>query len=139
MSRIFITGSTEGIGRAAASSLLSQGHQVVLHARSRARASALNDLATEAAGIVIGDLRSAAETRPIGLARRDTTQEIVRTETRSVISAKRTDAVAAPPGTRRDVARSSQACAGGTACDISFELSKMPSRGSTEYLSGGKK
>jgi len=65
MSRIFITGSTEGIGRAAARSLLNQGHEVVLHARSRERASALNDLAGEAAGIVIGDLRSAAETRSI--------------------------------------------------------------------------
>jgi NAD(P)-dependent dehydrogenase (short-subunit alcohol dehydrogenase family) len=41
MPRIFITGSTEGIGRAAARSLLSGGHQVVLHARSKQRASAL--------------------------------------------------------------------------------------------------
>ena len=65
MSRIFITGSTEGIGRAAARSLLNQGHQVVLHARSKERASVLDDLAPEAAGIVIGDLRSAAETRSI--------------------------------------------------------------------------
>jgi NAD(P)-dependent dehydrogenase (short-subunit alcohol dehydrogenase family) len=65
MSRIFITGSTEGIGRAAARSLLSQGHEVVLHARSKERASAFNDLASEAAGIVIGDLRSAAQTRSI--------------------------------------------------------------------------
>jgi NAD(P)-dependent dehydrogenase (short-subunit alcohol dehydrogenase family) len=65
MSRIFITGSTEGIGRAAARSLLSQGHEVVLHARSKERASALEDLAGKAAGIVIGDLRSAKETRSI--------------------------------------------------------------------------
>ena len=65
MSRIFITGSTEGIGRAAARSLLSRGHEVVLHARSKERASALDDLAAEAAGIVIGDLRSRAETRSI--------------------------------------------------------------------------
>ena len=63
MSRIFITGSTEGIGRAAARSLLKQGHEVVLHARSKERASAVNDLAAKSAGIVIGDLRSAAETR----------------------------------------------------------------------------
>jgi NAD(P)-dependent dehydrogenase (short-subunit alcohol dehydrogenase family) len=65
MPRIFITGSTEGIGRAAARSLLSGGHEVVLHARSKQRASALEDLAADAAGIVIGDLRSAAETRSI--------------------------------------------------------------------------
>ena len=65
MSRIFITGSTQGIGREAARSLLNQGHEVVLHARSKERASAVNDLAAETAGIVIGDLRSAAETRSI--------------------------------------------------------------------------
>ncbi len=65
MSRVFITGSTEGIGRAAACSLLSGGHEVVLHARSKERASVLDDLAAEAAGIVIGDLGSAAETRSI--------------------------------------------------------------------------
>jgi NAD(P)-dependent dehydrogenase (short-subunit alcohol dehydrogenase family) len=65
MARIFITGSTEGIGRAAARSLLAQGHEVVLHARSKERASAVNDLSRQAAGIVIGDLRSAAETRHV--------------------------------------------------------------------------
>lgn len=43
MSRIFIAGSTEGIGGAAACSLLSRGHEV-MHARSKERAAALNDL-----------------------------------------------------------------------------------------------
>lgn len=65
MARIFITGSTDGLGRAAARSLLDQGHEVVLHARSTERASALAGLASEAAGVVIGDLRSAAETRRV--------------------------------------------------------------------------
>jgi NAD(P)-dependent dehydrogenase (short-subunit alcohol dehydrogenase family) len=65
MARIFITGSTDGLGRAAARSLLDEGHEVVLHARSAERASALADLASQAAGVVIGDLRSAAETRRI--------------------------------------------------------------------------
>ena len=65
MARIFITGSTDGLGRAAAQSLLDNGHQVVLHARSSDRASALADLAPRSAGVVIGDLRSAAETRHI--------------------------------------------------------------------------
>jgi NAD(P)-dependent dehydrogenase (short-subunit alcohol dehydrogenase family) len=63
--RIFITGSTDGLGRAAASMLIDEGHQVVLHARSRQRASALNDLSGKAAGLVIGDLASAAETRAL--------------------------------------------------------------------------
>src|SRR5215467_7814083 len=62
MARIFITGSTDGLGRAAARSLLDQGHEVVLHARSTDRVSALGDLASHAAGVVIGDLRSAVET-----------------------------------------------------------------------------
>lgn len=65
MRRIFITGSTDGLGRAAARTLMAEGHQVVLHARSSQRASALADLAPRAAGVVIGDLSSAAETRAI--------------------------------------------------------------------------
>jgi NAD(P)-dependent dehydrogenase (short-subunit alcohol dehydrogenase family) len=65
MARIFITGSTDGLGRAAARSLLDQRHEVVLHARSTERAAALGDLASESAGVVIGDLRSAAEIRRI--------------------------------------------------------------------------
>jgi NAD(P)-dependent dehydrogenase (short-subunit alcohol dehydrogenase family) len=65
MARVLITGSTEGLGRAAAESLMNDGHDVVLHARSRERATVLSDLAPRAAGVVIGDLRSAAETRSI--------------------------------------------------------------------------
>jgi NAD(P)-dependent dehydrogenase (short-subunit alcohol dehydrogenase family) len=65
MARIFITGSTDGLGRAAARSLLDAGHEVILHARSRARAAALDDLGPRSAGVVIGDLRSAAETRSV--------------------------------------------------------------------------
>jgi NAD(P)-dependent dehydrogenase (short-subunit alcohol dehydrogenase family) len=65
MARIFITGSTDGLGRAAAKSLMADGHEVVLHARSPDRLSALSDLAKGCAGIVIGDLRSAVETRGI--------------------------------------------------------------------------
>lgn len=65
MSRIFITGSTDGLGRAAAGALLGQGHDVVLHARTRERAAVLSDLAADAAGVVIGDLSSAAQTRDL--------------------------------------------------------------------------
>ena len=63
--RIFITGSTEGLGRGAAEALMKDGHQVVLHARSKERAAVLADLAPRAAGIVIGDLASAAQTRAL--------------------------------------------------------------------------
>ena len=65
MPRIFITGSTDGLGRGAASVLVGEGHDVVLHARTRERAAALSDLAPDAAGVVIGDLASAAETRDL--------------------------------------------------------------------------
>jgi NAD(P)-dependent dehydrogenase (short-subunit alcohol dehydrogenase family) len=41
------------------------GHEIVLHARSSERASALDDLAPRSLGIVIGDLTSAAETRSV--------------------------------------------------------------------------
>jgi NAD(P)-dependent dehydrogenase (short-subunit alcohol dehydrogenase family) len=65
MRRVFITGSTDGLGRGAALELLRQGHEVVLHARSAERAKVLSDLAPRAAGVVIGDLASAAETRDL--------------------------------------------------------------------------
>ena len=65
MARIFITGSTDGLGRAAALTLLNEGHEVLLHARTRARAAALDDLAPQAADVVVGDLSSAAETRDL--------------------------------------------------------------------------
>ena len=65
MATVFITGSTDGLGRAAAQSLLDDGHQVVLHARSADRAATIGEVASRAAGIAIGDLRGAAETRSI--------------------------------------------------------------------------
>jgi len=65
MARIFITGSTDGLGLAGARTLMEQGHDVVLHARSQARASAFGELAARSAGVVIGDLSSAAETRRV--------------------------------------------------------------------------
>jgi len=65
MARIFITGTTDGLGLAAARSLIDQGHDVLLHARSPDRAMVLADLAPRSLGIVIGDLRSTAETRAL--------------------------------------------------------------------------
>jgi NAD(P)-dependent dehydrogenase (short-subunit alcohol dehydrogenase family) len=65
MARIFITGSTDGLGRAAAEALLDGGYQVLLHARSAERASALSRIVSRSIGIVVGDLRDATETRSI--------------------------------------------------------------------------
>jgi NAD(P)-dependent dehydrogenase (short-subunit alcohol dehydrogenase family) len=44
MVRVLITGSTAGLGRAAARHLLHGGHEVVLHARNSARAGSVDDL-----------------------------------------------------------------------------------------------
>jgi NAD(P)-dependent dehydrogenase (short-subunit alcohol dehydrogenase family) len=65
MSRILVTGSTDGLGRAAADTLMNEGHEVVVHARSRERATALGDLASRSAGVVVGDLSSAVETHRV--------------------------------------------------------------------------
>ena len=65
MARIFITGSTDGLGHAAAKALIYQGHQVALHARSRERAAAVADLASRSAGVVVGDLSSAREVQSV--------------------------------------------------------------------------
>ena len=65
MARIFITGSTDGMGQAAARGLIGAGHAVVLHARNAERTAALANLAPRAAGMVIGDLGSATEVRQV--------------------------------------------------------------------------
>ena len=65
MSCVLITGSTDGLGRAAAGALMDDGHDVVLHARTRERAASVTGLATHAAGVVIGDLSRAAEIRAL--------------------------------------------------------------------------
>jgi NAD(P)-dependent dehydrogenase (short-subunit alcohol dehydrogenase family) len=65
MKRIFITGSTDGLGLAAARVLMAEGHDVVLHARSKERAGVLADITSRSGGAVIGDLSSAKETRSV--------------------------------------------------------------------------
>ena len=62
MARIFITGSADGLGLAAARTLVDEGHEVVLHARSSERASELD---TDLGPIAIGDLSRGAETRDL--------------------------------------------------------------------------
>ncbi|MEV0987945.1 SDR family NAD(P)-dependent oxidoreductase [Streptomyces sp. NPDC049949] len=54
-SRILVTGSADGLGRAAAHSLLSAGYEVVVHARNPERATGLAPLLERGAGIVVGD------------------------------------------------------------------------------------
>ncbi|KAL3459016.1 hypothetical protein BJX64DRAFT_301621 [Aspergillus heterothallicus] len=63
MPRIFITGSTDGIGLATAKLLISRGNTVVLHARNSTRAEQTRSIVPDAAGILTGDLSSIAETK----------------------------------------------------------------------------
>jgi NAD(P)-dependent dehydrogenase (short-subunit alcohol dehydrogenase family) len=62
MARIFITGSSDGLGRNAAQLLVEQGHRVVLHARNETRAKEAMCSVPYADSAVIGDLSSIAET-----------------------------------------------------------------------------
>lgn len=65
MSRILVTGSADGLGRAAAEALLSAGHEVVAHARSQERAAALKSLTDRGAGLVAGDFTDPGAVRAI--------------------------------------------------------------------------
>lgn len=65
MTRIFITGSSDGIGLAAAKLLDKQGHSVVLHARNADRAASTRKAIPNAEDVLVGDLRSIAETKKL--------------------------------------------------------------------------
>jgi len=56
MARIFITGSSDGIGQHIARNLIAQGHHVTLHARNASRAKDASNGAPGAEGVLIGDL-----------------------------------------------------------------------------------
>jgi NAD(P)-dependent dehydrogenase (short-subunit alcohol dehydrogenase family) len=58
MSRIFITGSSDGLGMMTARLLVEQGHSVVLHARNAQRAEVTRRRLPAAEAVVTGDLAS---------------------------------------------------------------------------------
>ena len=62
MARIFITGSSDGLGSMAAKLLADQGHKVVLHARNAERGRQALEKVPEAEKVLIGDLSSIDET-----------------------------------------------------------------------------
>jgi NAD(P)-dependent dehydrogenase (short-subunit alcohol dehydrogenase family) len=62
MARVFITGSSDGLGKMAAQLLAEQGHQVVLHARDKAREKDVRAAFPQAETVVIGDLSSIRQT-----------------------------------------------------------------------------
>lgn len=68
MARIFITGSSDGLGALTAQRLISRGHQVVLHARNAARAADAQKTTPGAAACLVGDLSSLPETKALAAA-----------------------------------------------------------------------
>ena len=58
MSRVFITGSSTGLGLMAAQLLVETGHRVVVHGRNQARADAARAAVPGAEAAVVGDLSS---------------------------------------------------------------------------------
>jgi len=66
MARIFITGSSDGLGLLSAKLLISQGHQVILHARNSDRGHQTLNKVPGAEKVLIADLSGMEET--IGLA-----------------------------------------------------------------------
>jgi NAD(P)-dependent dehydrogenase (short-subunit alcohol dehydrogenase family) len=65
MARVFITGSSDGLGLMAGQLLADQGHKVVLHARHDARAADAKKAAQKAEAVVVGDLASIAATKDL--------------------------------------------------------------------------
>lgn len=65
MVRVFITGSSDGIGQAAAKLLADQKHEVFLHARNADRAESARSAVPNAKDVLIGDLSSIAETKKL--------------------------------------------------------------------------
>jgi NAD(P)-dependent dehydrogenase (short-subunit alcohol dehydrogenase family) len=65
MSRIFISGSSTGLGLMAADLLVSQGHQVVLHARNADRAKDARRDLSQTEAVVVGDIETVAGAKDI--------------------------------------------------------------------------
>src|SRR5258708_8125580 len=65
MARIFITGSADGLGQAAAQRLVTLGHEVVPHGRNRDRAQQALRSVPGARTALEGDLASIEQTREL--------------------------------------------------------------------------
>ena len=64
VARVFITGSSTGLGLLAAEWLVGEGHEVTVHARNEERASEVREPLSKAP-VVLGDLSSMEETREV--------------------------------------------------------------------------
>lgn len=65
MARIFITGSSDGLGQKAAKILSEQGHNVFLHARNSSRAAEAKAAIPKAQGVIIGDLSTVSDLKKL--------------------------------------------------------------------------
>lgn len=65
MSRVFITGSSDGLGRMAAQLLVQQGHKVVLHARNEQRGRDAMSAVPGAETVLVADLSSIQQTKSL--------------------------------------------------------------------------
>lgn len=65
VARVFITGSSDGLGRMAAELLIREGHLAVLHARNEKRAQETRAAVPEAEAIVVGDLGCITQTKRV--------------------------------------------------------------------------
>ncbi len=65
MARVFITGSSDGLGLMAARLLTDEGHEVVLHGRNEARRRDALAAAPKAKGAISGDLSTIAGARSV--------------------------------------------------------------------------
>lgn len=65
MARVFITGSSSGLGLLAGQQLAAQGHRVVLHARDAAKAAAIRATLPKLEDVVEGDLETMAGMRAV--------------------------------------------------------------------------
>jgi NAD(P)-dependent dehydrogenase (short-subunit alcohol dehydrogenase family) len=65
MARVFVTGSSDGLGKMAAQLLIEQGHRVVIHARNAGRGGQAKEAVPGAEAVVVGDLASIEQTRKV--------------------------------------------------------------------------
>ena len=65
MARIFITGSSDGLGQLTATALVAQRHEVVLHARNEKRGREALDKVPGAETVVTADLGDILETKQL--------------------------------------------------------------------------
>jgi NAD(P)-dependent dehydrogenase (short-subunit alcohol dehydrogenase family) len=65
MARVFITGSSDGLGLMAGRLLADEGNRIVLHGRNEARAADAKKAVPKAEAVVVGDLATIAATKAV--------------------------------------------------------------------------